>query len=482
MRRTGKTVIGAIVAVIVLLASATEANAAGVTTHAWMGLEAVDLVSDAQLKALLGANLGQVEGGGQFPDSGYFNASLGVPGGDYGEEAHWQRFQDAYADRIRDDPSCGDLTDPTGPCAPQIAHLMGMAAHGMGDEVWDWLFEPNAPDYGEQFLPPELSAFVGVGGIEFQMDMVAIYDHGRPTSPDTPPLPNVTALREAFAAVGRSDITDSGLTTGKTNMGLIRTVEGNLAPTYAPQVKAAMPWTSANVVTAPGGVNFGAKAIAAEYEVLWGRLLGNQPPTSVANNYPANGATDVPATGWERTFGPGSYPDRGGARNRIFASLSYARPYIPTTGDQTTVISNELPAGAMTLTNEDTGAPVPVMAGYPKSVPYGSDAGEHSIDIQPASNLDPCTNYRVDVTASLLDARQLPVTPMQWSFRTDGCVQPSTTTSSAPSTTSTAASSTTTPGSSSPSSTAAVSPTNATTDPSQPVAAQPVTAVPRFTG
>ena len=128
---------------------APRAGASGVTTHSWMATDAIALVGDPQLRALLEANVDQVAAGAHFPDSGYANSAANPPvDNTYGEEAHWPRFSYAYLDQIRDDPACGDLTDPDGPCAARIAHVLGSMAHGMGDEVWDWLFEPNAPDRG----------------------------------------------------------------------------------------------------------------------------------------------------------------------------------------------------------------------------------------------------------------------------------------------------------------------------------------------
>jgi hypothetical protein len=61
------------------------------------------------------------------------------------------------------------------------------------------------------------------------------------------------------------------------------------------------------------------------------------------------------------------------------------------------------------------------MAGYPRSVPYGPDAGEHLIDVQPAHDLTPCTWYDVTVSAAtpLADGTGQPVTPYTWGFRTD---------------------------------------------------------------
>jgi hypothetical protein len=78
----------------------------------------------------------------------------------------------------------------------------------------------------------------------------------------------------------------------------------------------------------------------------------------------------------------------------------------------------------MTLTEVDGEVPVAPRAGYPKVVPYGPDAGAHSIDFQPAADLDPCTEYRVDVTDALVDADGEAVTPHAWAFRTDGCPDP----------------------------------------------------------
>lgn len=478
--------VAAAVVVVIVLATSTPAEAAGVTTHAWMGLDAIDLVTDPALHALLDAHRPQVEGGAQYPDSGYFNRAIGVPGGDYGEEAHWQRFHDAYLDQIAGRDDCGDLTDPDGPCADEIAHVLGMAAHGLGDQVWDWLFEPYAPQYGEEYLPPELAAFVGPGGIEFQMDMIAITRHGRWTSPDTPPLPSTADLDAAFAAVGRPDITESGLTEGKKNMKIIRDVEGALAPEHGPKVEAAMPWTSANFVTAPGGVDFGAVAIAALYENLWGRLLGDQPPTKVSITYPADGQRDIPSTGWVADFGPGSHPNRGNATNRIAAVLSYSRPYVADASDPTTHIPQQLPDGAMTLTDTTTGLPVPLMGGYPRSVPYGADAGEHMIAIQPAGDLAVCTTYEVAVTGALVDADLEPVTPMSWRFTTDGCPPPTSSTT----TTSTSTSTSTSSATSTSTSTTVTDPTSSTSSTTSvavrsTVAAAPAAAVratPRLTG
>ncbi|MCB1007073.1 MAG: Ig-like domain-containing protein, partial [Acidimicrobiales bacterium] len=332
------------------------------------------------------------------------------------------RFSYAYLDQIRDDPGCGDLTDPNGPCAARIAHAMGSMAHGMGDEVWDWLFEPNAPDRGESYIPPALAnQGFGTGGIELQMDMIAIQDHGRPTQPPLPDWPAQGDLLSVFHGIGRNDIVGQDLLNGQESMAFVRDGERFLTRFFHDHMTENMPWTAAHMITAPGGIDFAATAIAAAYESMWGRLLGDQPPTEVSVTYPADGQEDVPRLGWDRpTFLPGSSENRGGAETRIAAVLSGSLPYRPSVNSPGTIAS-QLPAGAMTLTEADTGTPVPLRAGYPKIVPYNPEAGEHTIAIQPDGNLAKCTRYRVSVTEALIDGAGEPVVPYSWTFRTKGC-------------------------------------------------------------
>ncbi|MCB0977645.1 MAG: carboxypeptidase regulatory-like domain-containing protein [Acidimicrobiales bacterium] len=385
-------------------------EAAGVTTHGWMAVSAIPKVSDPALRQLLAAHEDQVRAGGMFPDSGY------IPGNTYGEEAHWQRFVDAYTDQILDRDDCGDITAPDGPCADMISHLMGVAAHGMGDEVWDWLFEPNGPDLDEYYTNPANTAF-NEGGAESQMDVVAIGVHGVPR-PNIPPLPSESTLIAAFDEAGLHTVTPNQF--ALQGLGeLVWDAENSWVATYLADIEAAMPWMSANMVTAPGGVDFASTAIAGYWEYLWGRLTGDVPATRVSITYPAPGQTDIPATGWDRaSFQPGSSRGRGGARTRVTAVLTSAMPYQHVGGP---AVTNEQPAGSMTIRDRQTGALVPLRSGYPRAVPYGADSGEHVIDVQPDTNLQPCRWYDVSlsVDAPLFDSRGLPVTPHEWAFRTE---------------------------------------------------------------
>lgn len=406
---------------MVTVLDAPSAQAAGVVTHSWMALDAIEHVRSDALRALLDAQRDQVRAGAEFPDGGYITRSLGTPGGDYGEESHWQRFTNAYADEIRNDPDCADLTDPAGPCAAQIAHLMGAAGHGMGDEVWDWLFEPNGPGFDEPaYRPPDIAPFTGPGGLEAQMDIVAIARHGRPVDP-TVELPDAQRIVDAYRAINRLDIDIDALAVGEQGLEVERSVEAYWASVHLADLERAMPWTSANMTSSAGGVAFAAMAIAGYYDTLWARILGTSPRGRVSVTAPAPGATTVPATGWVRQYSPGSNDGNAGGLRRIAAVLTNALPFNPEAPGGG--ISNELPAGSMQLRDLRTGTLVAPLAGYPRIVPYGADAGEHVVAFQPATDLAPCRWYRAEITEVMRDASDRPVRPMGWRFRTSGCTR-----------------------------------------------------------
>lgn len=407
----GTMVVGCCLGAAVLCGTA---SGAGIVTHAWMADDARAYVEHPALKALLDANRAQLRSGAVYPDSGYVVSNR--PGGDYGEEAHWPRFVEGYVARIRARTDCGDLTNPTGPCAPEIAHLLGAAAHGMGDEAWDWLMEPASVDHGETYAPASVSFLFGTGGTEAQMDMIAVGRHHRPTNP-VPTLPSITDLLGAYADIGRTDLLAQPQAEGNAFSSGQLGAERALAAVHADPVAAAMPWSATHMIVGPGGVRWAAKAIAGSFDSIWGRLLGTPIPARVANVHPADGELAVPATGWTRDVGPGTRT--GAATTRIVAALSDSPPFRRATTDATPIPA--LPAGAMTLAKlgpGDAETAVPARSGFPKLVPYGPDAGEHLLDLQPASDLEPCTTYRVRVTANLLDAAGAPFTPRTWTFRT----------------------------------------------------------------
>ena len=396
-------------AVLVLLAFAAPSFGAGVTTHAYMAEAGVAMVQDAKLAALLEANNDALLSGGAYPDGGYAY-------GGYGEESHWQRFINAYIAEIRSRSDCGDLADPAGPCAKVIAHMLGAAAHGMGDELWDWLFEPAMADHAESPTHPvwrqDLPGFAELSGTtpfnltntsEYVMDIIALVDGGRLSKLGTFPPP-FDDLLATYHSIKRDDVNQQGIAGGNSLIMAAQLGErSGLGEEYA-RVKLTMPWSSAHMFTAPGGVFFNGKAIAAYYEAIWHRLITGQPaPLRMANVTPANGQVGVPSDFQPAQVQAG--PNGGGSTKRILATFNTAL-------DPATV------SDSFRLYDEE-GNRVAPMDGFPRMGPYGPDAGEHTMLFYPAADLAPCSTYTAEVTTALADwDSQHLAKPLRWSFET----------------------------------------------------------------
>ncbi len=119
------------------------ALANGQSTHVWISQHALEHLPEGELRELLTdpALEPMLANGTMFPDGGY-------PLGDgYAEIAHWEPFQNRYRDWIAarcEQPWPDD-------CRQHIAFLMGMASHGMADQVFDALYYER----GRQYDPSE---------------------------------------------------------------------------------------------------------------------------------------------------------------------------------------------------------------------------------------------------------------------------------------------------------------------------------------
>ena len=121
--------------------------------------------------------------------------------------------------------------------------------------------------------------------------------HGRPTEP-TVDIPDATKIEAAFRAVGRTDIDPATFPQGEQGLEIERSVEAFWAPQHVAALERAMPWTSAHMTSAAGGVEWAARAIAGYFDALWGDVVGRPLPTTVSATAPRDGALNVPATGW----------------------------------------------------------------------------------------------------------------------------------------------------------------------------------------
>ncbi|MCB9664912.1 MAG: Ig-like domain-containing protein [Alphaproteobacteria bacterium] len=242
---------------LALLAS-VPAHACGQSTHAWIGIEAVEHLPAGELRTLLEApdRFPFRVLGSMFPDGGY---SPLVQDG-YGETAHWPPFQDTYLDWIK------ETWDPpyTGEAADHVAFLMGLAAHGMADQIFDGVYLTRGLLYdgSEQFGEADLSsdvAMVGLVGAQPMVDDVVPYD----------------VLDLVFDRYGQ-DADVAKMRRGVASLFVAIAAVGASADDEAVQAqrRAQLPWTNANledpaIPCSPACIQ---PAVAAYWQTLWDRL------------------------------------------------------------------------------------------------------------------------------------------------------------------------------------------------------------------
>ena len=136
-QRCPASLLGLFLALALSGAEPPAALANGQTTHIWITEAALSALPDGELKELLARPelRDPLINGAMFPDGGY------AVGDDYGELAHWEPFQQSYLQWIRD-TYAAPYTE--GEAADHVAFFMGMASHGMADEVFDSLFRAAA--------------------------------------------------------------------------------------------------------------------------------------------------------------------------------------------------------------------------------------------------------------------------------------------------------------------------------------------------
>lgn len=237
-----------------------KAPAAGVTTHFAMTREAVKKVSVPKLKKLLEENKNALMCGVSFPDFGtavdYGTMHRKKP--EFGGVAHRPVFVEAYFDRVRE--RCApDYAD----CDRLLAHFMGVAAHGMEDDLYDELFMNKA-----QVLDP--------GGGRVNHDLwadevfVVRYDPFGVVPRYYLPWEDLVEVYGGLGMeVGRRDLLTGKIYHWAGASGL-RAIALIPYPYYSRQLS----FTKANIVTHPGGIGHASAVIARYWEILWKRLQG----------------------------------------------------------------------------------------------------------------------------------------------------------------------------------------------------------------
>ncbi len=207
--------------------------------------------------------------GAAFPDSGY-----AIDDG-YGELAHWEPFVHGLLEQIRRDvgPPFADLE-----ARKTAAFLMGLASHGLQDEIFDSIFLHQVhehDDAGQDEADPGTDGFLIVDG--HHRFKPAFY------------LPGAL-LQEAFREIHGHEVSLQTMDVGLRRIKLLvidsaESVGANLDARYRP----LLPWTAAHYLDRdiPGSLQSEVPATAAYIEAIWGRLHDDWPVGAlVGHPYP----------------------------------------------------------------------------------------------------------------------------------------------------------------------------------------------------
>lgn len=223
--------------------------------------EIADFFADPELfdAALFGAS---------FPDSGY------AAGDPYGEMAHWPPFLEAYLRHL-----VAEIGPPfdTQEKRRQAAFVIGLACHGLQDEIFDSIFLHHIGEHDGQ----------GQEQADSGTDAM-LYTDGylRYKPPMWAPLDDLIAV---FAAEGHAvdrETIEGGMFRVKT---LVIDRFELLAPTFDRELRPLLPWTAAHYLdpAVPGSLAAEIPATGAFIEALWDRMHGRFPVAAlVGHPYP----------------------------------------------------------------------------------------------------------------------------------------------------------------------------------------------------
>ena len=259
-----------------LIASSALAN--GLSTHTWVSLRARELVDEPALRELVNdpALRDMLLSGTIFPDGGY------AVGDGYGEDAHWEPFQARFLEHIKSTHARPWSED----ARQHIAFLLGMASHGMSDQIYDSLFMERSrvydadSDWSKSFDEATDVIWCSIVGAQ-------------PVPPRWLPTDTLIAL---YQAQGRT-VEKRILERGQNLAGLAVALVGMLStdPVAIERYTKQYPWATANMEAANGRPESDAQVVARYWSRVWARLHDGQAAGDVVMaTFPESGSVGHP--------------------------------------------------------------------------------------------------------------------------------------------------------------------------------------------
>ena len=249
-----------------LLFGPTPAIANGQSTHLWITDHAVSHVDNEDLTALLLREdlRPMLRNGTMFPDGGY------AVGDHYGELAHWESFQDAYRTWIQE-----SYTPPfTDDGAAHVSFLMGLASHGMADQVFDSLFMERSKQYdtwGEGLT----------GSLDGASDVLLVHATAPQIAPEVwfPEQP----FEDLYQHTHNHEVSAQTMARGQILLGaaIQWVASASQDPAQVSEYRSNYPWASQHLFdeTMPGSPPCEGEIIAGYWTHLWELLHDTADPT-----------------------------------------------------------------------------------------------------------------------------------------------------------------------------------------------------------
>ena len=249
----------------------------GLTTHVTISEFALENMNEGGLADILRREdlWWILQNGTQFPDGGY---PLGEA---YAETAHWEPFQDRYLEWIRAEYD-GDYSSEV--AQEHVAFLMGLASHGMGDQVFDALYMQRAYVYDAgsdwENLSMDTSTDVAISALT----------GGQVVQDTWIPHDAMVALMAEAGVTVTADTLDQGQ--DLTHIAIA--FGAAAASSYSMQTQHAseFPWAYEHILdyAVPGSPEWEAQVVARYWQVRWARLNGaSEPIEPVIFTFPQDG-------------------------------------------------------------------------------------------------------------------------------------------------------------------------------------------------
>ncbi len=235
--------------------------ACGQSTHVWIGIHALDHLPEGELKDLLSKeeHFAELVNGAMFPDGGYSPIVRDA----YGETAHWEPFQTTWMNWIRDTYGT-DLEDPE--AQARLVFLMGLAAHGMADQVYDGVYLTRSLFYDGE------AAYSAGNSVDTATDVAIVsYVGALPIVEDVVPYDD---LVHVFNLHGQP-VERSKLEAGQASLRIAIQWVGAVGESpEAEDYKAQFPWASEHLLDTaiPGSPACISAPVAAYWQALWDRF------------------------------------------------------------------------------------------------------------------------------------------------------------------------------------------------------------------